>query len=280
MGKKSFINNESHIYSQKDLKCIDKKYLSVINPDKYEAKRLNQQEYDRNRDKTEERQNRDKSEKRRLMHQELDKKRDAERDKTEERQKRDKSVKRRLMHQELDKKRDAERDKTEERQKRDKTEKRRLMHQELDKKRDAERDKTEERQTRDKTEKRRLMHQELDAERDKTEKRQLMHKDVDVIRNKSKKRKRFFSDYEQTVAGRLYKKRKYNEETTKKILSTLDTDTGMDIICSSCLQYKQIEFCKSSTILSEEKQRKFLVKDYFLVKHKADGQFVSLKNSL
>ena len=48
----------------------------------------------------------------------------------------------------------------------------------------------------------------------------------------------------------------------------------MDTICSSCLQYKQIEFCKSSTILSEEKQRKFLVKDCFLVKHKAEGQFV------
>ena len=48
----------------------------------------------------------------------------------------------------------------------------------------------------------------------------------------------------------------------------------MDIICSSCLQYKQMEFCKSSTILSKEKQRKFLVKDCFLVKHKAKGQFV------
>ena len=72
-GDKSFSKNDSHIYSQKDLKCIDKKYLSVINPDKFEAKRLHQQEYDRNRDKTEERQKRDKSEKRRLMHQELDK---------------------------------------------------------------------------------------------------------------------------------------------------------------------------------------------------------------
>ena len=36
-----------------------------------------------------------------------------------------------------------------------------------------------------------------------------------------------------------------NLKFQKKLFDTFDTDTGFDLICSSCLQYKCMEYCKS-----------------------------------
>ena len=145
--------------------------------------------------------------------------------------------------------------------KRNKTPKRKKLQTEIDR-------------ARDQTEERKGMHQAIDAKRDQTPKRKKMHSDIDKARNKTMKRKRMFSDYEQTEIRQLYKKRKYDEKIESKVLSTLDTDTGFDLICSSCLQYKQREYCQNITTLSKEIVSKFIVNDSYLVKNRTEGQFV------
>ena len=83
-----------------------------------------------------------------------------------------------------------------------------------------------------------------------------------------------FSDYEQSETQRLYKKRKYNECTQNKLISTLDSDTGFDLICSSCLQYKQREYCQNIDTLSKDLITKYIVNYSYLVKNRTEGQFV------
>ena len=70
------------------------------------------------------------------------------------------------------------------------------------------------------------------------------------------------------------KKRKYNEYTQNKLISTLDSDTGFDLICSSCLQYKQREYCQNIDTLSKELITKYIVNYSYLVKNRTEGQFV------
>ena len=118
------------------------------------------------------------------------------------------------------------------------------------------------------------MQSEIDRARDQTEERKRMHKAVDKLRNQTMKRKRMFSDYEQTETQRLYKKRKYNEYTQNKLISTLDSDTGFDLICSSCLQYKQREYCQNINTLSKDLITKYIVDYSYLVKNRTEGQFV------
>ena len=146
-------------------------------------------------------------------------------------------------------------------QKRDQTEERKRMHQAIDAKRNQ-------------TPKRKNLQSEIDRARDQTEERKRMHKAVDKLRNQTVKRKRMFSDYEQTETQRLYKKRKYNEYTQNKLISTLDSDTGFDLICSSCLQYKQREYCQNIDTLSKELITKYIVNYSYLVKNRTEGQFV------
>ena len=101
-----------------------------------------------------------------------------------------------------------------------------------------------------------------------------MHQAIDKARNESKKRKRFFSDYEQTEARRLYKKRRYDESSQSNIIAKLDSDTGFDLICSCCLQYKQKEYCQNIVTLSNEMVKKFIVQDCYLIKNRTEGQFI------
>ena len=46
------------------------------------------------------------------------------------------------------------------------------------------------------------------------------------------------------------------------------------MICSSCLQYKSLQYCKPVSTLSKEKIKKFIVKKCSLLKNRTDGQFV------
>ena len=163
-------------------------------------------------------------------------------------------------------------------QKRDQTEERKRMHQEIDRARDE----TEERKRmhqaidaeRNQTPKRKKMNQAIDAKRNQTPKRKKMNQAIDKLRNQTVKRKRMFSDYEQSETQRLYKKRKYNECTRNKLISTLDSDTGFDLICSSCLEYKQREYCQNIDTLSKDLITKYIVNYSYLVKNRTEGQFV------
>ena len=55
---------------------------------------------------------------------------------------------------------------------------------------------------------------------------------------------------------------------------TFDTDTGFDVICSSCLQYKSIQYCKPVSTLSKTKQTKFIVKYCSILKIRSKDQYV------
>ena len=57
-------------------------------------------------------------------------------------------------------------------------------------------------------------------------------------------------------------------------MKTLATDTGFDVICSSCLQYKSKTYCKQIKFLKKQKIKKFIVEFCSLLKNRTDGQFV------
>ena len=52
------------------------------------------------------------------------------------------------------------------------------------------------------------------------------------------------------------------------------TDTGFDVICSSCLQYKSIHYCKLVSSLSMEKRKKFIVQMCGILKNRSNEQYV------
>ena len=136
---------------------------------------------------------------------------------------------------------------------RDQTDKRKLLHSEIEK--------SGERRARDQTPKRRKMHSIIDKIRDNTPKRKQMHQNIDRKRN-------------QTDEYKYYKKAKDNLRYQKKLYDTFDTDTGFDVICGSCLQYKSLEYCKPTSILNEELQRKYIVKHCALLQDRSSDQHV------
>ena len=267
-----------------------------------------QRERDRERDKTEERRARDKDPKRKEMHAKLDKVRDQEpkrkemhaeldnnRDQTDERRARDQDPKRKQMHAELDKLRDQDperkqmhaeldniRDQTDERKARDQDPKRKQMHVELDKVRDQDPKRkqmhVELDKVRDQDPKRKQMHAELDNVRDQDPKRKKMHKELDKVRDKTPKRKKMHQRIDQvrdqTEARIFRKKTKDSVKYQNKLYATYSTDTGFDVFCSCCLQYKSLEYCKLVNVLSEEKKSKFIVKYSALLKNRSDDQHV------
>ena len=157
---------------------------------------------------------------------------------------------------------------------RDQTEERGKMHRNVDKVRDQ----TEEiiemhkdiDKDRNKTEKRKIQ----DQVRDKTKKRKDMHKKIYKRINKDPKRKSQLSDYEQTETRRRYVNIRNRSRYQRKLLETIATDTGFDIICSSCLQYKSFQYCKPVSNLSKENIKKFIVKKCTILKNRSTGQHV------
>ena len=97
--------------------------------------------------------------------------------------------------------------------------------------------------------------------RDQTQKRKDMHKKIDNIRDQKPERM-------------YHKKVKDSLRYQKKLFETYHTETGFDAICSCCLQYKKIDYCKPVTILSEKKQHKFIVKYCTILKNRSNIQHV------
>ena len=153
------------------------------------------------------------------------------------------------MFQEVDKVRDQQPD-------------RRAMHQELDKVRDQQPD-------------RRAMHQELDKVRDQKPERKAKKRAMERIRSKRDDRKLKSHAYEQTDTRRRYLNARYKAKNVNIELST--TDTGFDVICSSCLQYKSRNLCKSIESLDERRRNKFLIKPCFLLKNRSEEHFFCQK---
>ena len=123
---------------------------------------------------------------------------------------------------------------------------------------------------RDQTPKRKRMHDQIDKDRDQTSKRKNMHKKIDQGENKKLKLQKF----EQTDTRRKYMNTYNKSRIQRQLCSRLATDTGFDIICSSCLQYKSKHLCKSIESLEEEKSKKFVIKFCSLLKNRSEGQFI------
>ena len=58
----------------------------------------------------------------------------------------------------------------------------------------------------------------------------------------------------------MYVKERNREKPETKLVQTLKTETGFDLICSSCLQYKSKHLCNRADILSKANTEKYLVK--------------------
>ena len=98
------------------------------------------------------------------------------------------------------------------------------------------------------------MHRNIDQVRDQREERKEMHKIIDRKRNKEARRRTQLSSYEKTETRRRYRNIRYNLKYQKKLLSTFATDTGFDVICSICLEYKSLQYCKPVSTLSKERK--------------------------
>ena len=101
-----------------------------------------------------------------------------------------------------------------------------------------------------------------------------MHRKLDKKRNQNEKRKSQLSDFEKTKTRRRYIKIRNSRAYTRKLLQTFATDTGFEVICCSCLQYKSLQYCKLASKLSKERIQKFLIKKSNLLKNKTDGKYV------
>ena len=132
--------------------------------------------------------------------------------------------------------------------KRDKTEERRKMHNQIDKVRDK---------VREQTEKRKKMHNRIDKVRDKvrdqTEERKEMHRRINRLRDKKEERKQYKQDLH-----------------TRNFLKSVDSDTGFNVICACCSEYKSRYTCTGIQVLTVSQQRKFLINKKLVISK--DGQ--------
>ena len=231
----TFDNRENLVYPNKVQQHLLRKYLSIMSPVKHELKCQQQREYEINRNKD-------------ATRQAYRRKSDQILDQTAERKARDQTEKRRKMHAEVDK----ERDETDERKK---------MHAEIDK-------------NRDETDGRKKMHARVDKKRDGTDERKKMHARVNKKREQTAKRKKIHAAYEQTETRLHYVRNRDSLKYQRTLISSLTTDTGMDVICSSCLQYKSKQYCKLVCTLDKEKIKKFIIKKCSLLKNRSNDQFV------
>ena len=65
----------------------------------------------------------------------------------------------------------------------------------------------------------------------------------------------------------MYRTDRDKRKNEAKLISNLKTETGVDVICSSCLQYKSKSLCKTSESISNVQAEKYLVKFCSLLKN-------------
>ena len=173
----------------------------------------------------------------------------------------DQSEQRKEMHRLIDQRRDETEQRKEMHRLIDETEQRKEKHRLID-------------HQRDQTEPRKKMHRSIDHSRDKTEERKEMHRQIDKLRNMNETRKIKLAQYEQTETRRRYVYQRNNVHYRKKLLEIFTTDTGFDVICLSCMEFKSLRYCKSIFKLDEEKRQKFLIDNRTLAKTKYGEHFI------
>ena len=129
-------------------------------------------------------------------------------------------------------------------------------------------------QVRDQTSPRKRLHKSIDQFRDRLSPRKKMHRIIDKTRNKRKSRRLQLAAFECTDTRRKYIKVWNKSNYQKKLLSKLKTETGFDVICISCLQYKSEHMCKVMTKSDLKKFDAYLVKDCSILKHRKTDKYV------
>ena len=104
-------------------------------------------------------------------------------------------------------------------------------------------------------------HDQVDKARDKEEPRLTEKRQQYQVRNQEDKMKAY---------GQSQSKLQYQ----KKLRSTHCADTGFEVICSCCLQYKNITACQTIDVLSAKQQKKLTIKSCSLHKNRSKGYFI------
>ena len=118
------------------------------------------------------------------------------------------------------------------------------------------------------------MHRKIDRARDQTSPRKAMHKLVENKRNQRIDRKLYLAEYERTDTRRHYRNVQNKIRYQKQLIMSLKTDSGFDVICSSCLQYKSKHLCKVITRTDLFKYKKFVIRDCSLLKNRSNEKFL------
>ena len=110
----------------------------------------------------------------------------------------------------------------------------------------------------EKYQKRKHDQQDADKRREKTPKRKEDHKNIDKKRNETPKRKEKLKVMD-TKRRKTEKRKEYIKDyNMKKFIKSIHTDTGFNIICTSCAEFKSRYLCVKATVLTDTQQNKHL----------------------
>ena len=131
---------------------------------------------------------------------------------------------------------------------------------------------------RNQTPKRKAQKDAMDSVRNQTLKIKSKKDAFDKIRDQIPKRKQYnklkLSSYEYTETRRIYRAIKDRKKQIGLLLKSLSTETGFDVLCSSCLQYKNKNSCKQLSEIMQNKAKKFLIQKCYLLKNREEQQYI------
>ena len=275
-------NVDEFIYGKHEQLKLRQQYQKFISPKKYEMKQAQRKEYFKDIDKLPERLNmkrqhdqvRDQLPERKAKKSEYDQVRDQlperKAKKSEYDKVRDQLPERKAKKSEYDQVRDKLPERKEMKSQHDQLPERKAKKRLKDKVRDKIPNRKEKRslydQGRDKLPERKAKK----AIHDKTSKRKEMNREI----KKKNYRRDQLNQYEASETKRIQRNIKNKQKYQKLLRSSLATDTGFDLLCSCCLQYKSKDFCKPVKCLNEEQISKFIIDFCYILKSRTEGQFV------
>ena len=101
-----------------------------------------------------------------------------------------------------------------------------------------------------------------------------MHQEIDRKRNKKEYRKLQLTEYEKTEKRQHYIKNKRKSKLENELRQNLVTDTGFDLICACCFQYKVQSVCKKVSSDVKDKYGKFIAEECLLLKNRTEGLYI------
>ena len=112
---------------------------------------------------------------------------------------------------------------------------------------------------RDLTEERKKKDAQVDKVRDQTEERKNMHNLIDKVRDQKAERKDMHNKIEYNRRETVERKKYQEDWQVRQFLRSVDSDTGFNVICACCAEYKSRYACTGIQVISPSKQRKYLI---------------------